>query len=105
MQTKNRLLDDLARLLNGAAGVAATMTSEANAQVRQRLERWFAGFDFVPREEFEAIKELAAAARASGEALAERVSWLERKLGKKPAAKPQGRTKRRAKAAPRKTRK
>ena len=84
MQTQNRFLDDLAKLLNGAAGVAASVRDEAGAQVRHRLERWFAGFDFVPREEFDAVREMAAMARAGQERLAERLSALEARLGIRP---------------------
>ena len=88
MQTQNRFLDDLAKLLNGAAGVAASVRDEAGAQVRHRLERWFAGLDFVPREEFEAVKEMAARARGEQERLAARLDRLEARLAKKPGAAP-----------------
>ena len=102
MQTQNRFLDDLAKLLNGAAGVASSMRNEAGAQLRSRLETWFASFDFVTREEFEAVKELAAKARSEQERLAARLDRLDggaargpraapkrarRKAAKKPAAK------------------
>jgi BMFP domain-containing protein YqiC len=97
LQTQNRFLDDLAKLLNGAAGVAASVRDEAGSQVRNRLERWFAGLDFVPREEFEAVKEMAAKARAEQEKLAARLARLE---GKAPtrAARATKRPARKAKA-------
>lgn len=81
MQSQNRFLDDLAKLLNGAAGVAASVRDEAGSQVRSKLERWFSGFDFVSREEFEAVKEMAARARAEQEKLVARLTRLEAKAG------------------------
>ena len=97
MQTQNRFLDDLARLLNGAAGVVASARGEAEAQFRQRVERWLAGFDVVPREEFEAVKAMAATARAEQEALSERVAALEARLAGR-AAKARRTPRRRASA-------
>jgi BMFP domain-containing protein YqiC len=47
--------------------------------MRQRLERMVADMDFVPREEFEAVKAMAAKARAENEALAARIAALESK--------------------------
>jgi len=80
MQTRSRLLDDLARVANGAAGVAAGMRAEIEALVQDRVERVLARFDLVTREEFEAVKALAAKARSEQEALEQRVKQLEAKL-------------------------
>ena len=80
MQSQNRVLDDLARLVSGAAGVAVGMKDEVQAQFRQRAERLLSEFDLVPREEFEAVKAMAAKARTEQEILAERVAVLEDRL-------------------------
>lgn len=77
MQTRNRLLDDLARVANGAAGVATGMRAEIEALVQDRVERVLARFDLVTREEFEAVKAMAAKARSEQEALEKRVRDLE----------------------------
>lgn len=82
MQSQNRVLDDLARLVSGAAGVAAGMKDEMQAQFRQRCERLLSELDLVPREEFEAVKEMAAKARGEQELLAARVAMLEDRLKK-----------------------
>ena len=90
MQTRSRLLDDLARLANGAAGVASGMREEIEALVQQRLERGLAELDLVRREEFEATEAVAIRAREEQEALEKRVAHLEKKLAaskRKPAAK------------------
>ena len=85
MQTQNRLLDDLARLTSGAAGVVAGLRQEIESQVRARLDRLLADMDLVRREEFEAVKAMAAKARAEQEALESRVAALEGGKAKPPA--------------------
>ena len=55
MQTKSRLLDDMARVANGAAGVASGLREEVGTLVQQRLERVLSGMELVRREEFEAV--------------------------------------------------
>ena len=64
MQTENRLFDDLARMANGAINTLSGVREEIESRLRERVERWLAEMDMVPREEFEAIKELAQKARA-----------------------------------------
>ena len=89
MQVDNRFLDDLARVANGAVGALSGVREEVEALVKQRAERFMADMDLVPREEFEAVKEVAAKARLEQEALEARVAALESALAelKKPAAK------------------
>lgn len=77
MQTENRLFDDFAKLLNGAAGTLAGMGREAEAQARARAKEWIGGLDFVSRDEFEAVKAMAAAARDEADALRARLDKLE----------------------------
>jgi BMFP domain-containing protein YqiC len=81
MQTDNPLLDGLAKFFTDAAGAANSMRTEIDAFVRQRLEKLVADMDFVPREEFEAVKAMAAKARAENERLASRLAELESRLG------------------------
>lgn len=80
MQTDNPVLDGLARLFTDAAGAAQSVRAEVDTFMRQRLERLVADMDFVPREEFEAVKAMAARARAENEALETRIVALEAKL-------------------------
>ena len=77
MQTENRIFDDLARVLNGAAGTLAGMGREAEANARARAREWIGGLDFVSRDEFEAVKAMAAAARDEADALRARLDALE----------------------------
>jgi BMFP domain-containing protein YqiC len=80
MQSENRLFDDFAKLLNGLAGTMAGAGREAEAQMKERMKGFFAGADFVGREEFEAAKAMAAAARDEADALKLRLDAVEAKL-------------------------
>ena len=80
MQVDNRFLDDLARVANGAVGALSGVREEVEAMVRQRAERLLADMDLVTREEFEAVKAVAAKARLEQEALGDRVATLESAL-------------------------
>ena len=87
MQSENRLFDDFAKVLNGAAGTIAGVGREAEASARQRFKEWIGGLDFVSRDEFDAVKAMAAAARDEAEALKARVERLEAKSNRaKPVA-------------------
>lgn len=81
MQTDNPLLDGLAKFFTDAAGAANSVRNEVDTFMRQRLEKLVTDMDFVPREEFEAVKAMAAAARTENERLAVRLAELEQKLG------------------------
>ena len=89
MQTDSHILDDVARVATGAMGAASGLKGELDAMVKRRLEGILAKMDLVPRDEFDAVKEMAARARSESEALAERVARLEARLaamGDAPAA-------------------
>jgi BMFP domain-containing protein YqiC len=86
MQTENRLLDDLARMAGGALDVAAGMRAEVEARLREQFETMLARMDLVTREEFDAVKAMAAKAREEQEQQAERLAALEAALGTAPKA-------------------
>ena len=89
MQSENRLFEDLVKMFNGAAGTLAGMGREAESSMRDRMREWIGGMDFVSRDEFEAVKAMATAAREDSEALKIRVAELEAAAVKKtPRAKP-----------------
>ncbi|HEY3911617.1 MAG TPA: accessory factor UbiK family protein [Stellaceae bacterium] len=77
MQSQNRIFDDLARLAGGAMSTLSGVRSEVETRLREQLERVLSGMDLVTREEFEAVKAMAAKARAEQEELAGRVVELE----------------------------
>src|SRR6202451_86358 len=79
-QTDNPFLDGMAKMFTDAAGMAQGVRAEIDTFVKQRLERLVGGKGFVAREEFEAVKAMAAKARAENEALAARIAALESKI-------------------------
>jgi BMFP domain-containing protein YqiC len=85
MQSDNPFLDGLARIVTDAAGAAQSLRDEIDTFVRQRLEKLVADMDFVPREEFEAVKAMAAKARSENEKLEARIATLEASLAKSAA--------------------
>ena len=87
MQTQNRFFEDLSKMANGAAGTFAGAAREFESMIRQGVDRFMAGQNFVSRDEFEAVKALAAAAREEAEALRARVAALEAGPPVKPASR------------------
>lgn len=79
-QGPNRLLDEFAKLMTDAAGAAQGVKREIDQAMRSQAERFLASMDLVKRDDFEAVKEMAANARAQNEALAERIAALEARI-------------------------
>ena len=79
-QTRSRLFDDFSRLMTDAAGLAEGARREVETLAKSQIERLMAGMDYVSREEFDAVREMAAVARAENEKLEARVAALEAKL-------------------------
>jgi hypothetical protein len=80
-QTNNRFFDEVAKLMNDAAGVAGGVRREFDTMMRTQAERILRDLDVVQREEFEAVKDMARLAREENEALKARIAALEAKLG------------------------
>ena len=76
----NRILDDFAKLMTDAAGAAQGLRREAETAFQAQAERFLNNMDVVKREEFEAVREMAARARDENEALKARIEVLEAKL-------------------------
>ena len=81
MQSENKMFDDLVKMVNGVAGTMAGVGREAESSMREKMREWVGGVDFVGRDEFEAVKAMAAAARDENEALKARIVALEAKAG------------------------
>jgi BMFP domain-containing protein YqiC len=80
MQSENRFFDDLAKVANGALGGLANLGTEVETRLKDQAERILARMDLVRREEFEAVKAMAAKARAEQETLEARLAKLETEL-------------------------
>ena len=79
--TQTRFFDELAKLMTNAAGAAQGVRREVDTLVQSQMERVLNNMELVKREEFEAVKALAAKAREENEALSARIAALEAKLG------------------------
>ena len=79
MQTRNKFLDDMSQLMTNAMGVAQGAKDEAQNAMKSLIDRWMADRDFVTREEFDAVREMARLAREENEALKARIAALEAK--------------------------
>lgn len=81
MQSQNRMFDDLVKMVNGVAGTMAGVGREAESSMREKMREWVGGMDFVSRDEFEAVKAMAVAARDENDALKARIEALEKAAG------------------------
>ena len=89
MQTRNKILDDLAALMSNAVGVAQGARTEAENAIKSAMDRWLADRDFVTRDEFDAVRAMAQKAREENDTLRARLDALEaeKKPAKRGAAK------------------
>ena len=92
MQTRSRIFDDLAKVAGGAVSTLSGIKAEIEVLVRQQIERLLVEVDMVPRDEFDAVKAMAAKARSEQEKLEKRILELEARLGVKAPARPHSRT-------------
>ncbi len=80
MQTRDKFFDDIGQLMTNAAGMAQGMKTEAETAMKSWMERWLVDANLVTREEFDAVREMAARAREENELLAARIAELEARL-------------------------
>ena len=80
MQSENRMFDDFVKMVNGLAGTMAGVGREAESSMREKMREFVGGADFVGRDEFDAVKAMAAAARDENEILKARIAALEAKV-------------------------
>jgi len=88
MQSRNRIFDDMSQLMTNAMGVAQGAKDEAETALKSMMDRWLADRDFVSRDEFDAVREMATKAREENATLLARIEALEAKPKPKPRAKP-----------------
>jgi len=89
MQTSNRILDDMAKVASGAVSAVTGLKGDAEGVLRRQVEKLLCDMNLVTREEFDAVKTMAAKARSEQEKLETRVKDLESQLkaSKKSVAK------------------
>lgn len=77
MQTQNKFFEDISQLMSNAMGVAQGARTEAETAMKGWIDRWLADRNFVTREEFDAVRAMAAKAREENDALLARIEALE----------------------------
>ncbi|MDR5652339.1 accessory factor UbiK family protein [Ruixingdingia sedimenti] len=81
MTPRSKIFDDISQLMTNAMGVAQGARTEAETAMKGMIDRWLADRDFVTREEFEAVREMARKAREENAALEARIAALESRQG------------------------
>jgi BMFP domain-containing protein YqiC len=99
MQTRDKFLDDISKLMTNAMGVAQGAKDEAETAMKSWMDRWLADRNFVTRDEFDAVRAMAEKARAENEALKARIVALEDARPGAAAAKPRAKSAVKPKAA------
>ena len=79
MQTQNKFLEDISKVMTNAMGVAQGAKTEAETAMKSWMDRWLADRDFVSREEFDAVRLMAQKAREENVSLLVRLDALEAK--------------------------
>jgi BMFP domain-containing protein YqiC len=98
-QTSNRLMDEFAKLMSDAAGLAQGAKREAETAFRHQFERFIGEMNLVQRDEVDAVAEMAARARQENDALKAQIADLEARVAKletKPRKAPAKRTTKKA---------
>lgn len=80
MQTKNRILDDMAKVASGAVSAVTGLKGDADGMLRRHVEKLLSDMNLVTREEFDAVKAMAAKARTEQDKLNARIEALEAQL-------------------------
>ncbi|MCC7305819.1 MAG: accessory factor UbiK family protein [Alphaproteobacteria bacterium] len=87
MQSKDKVLDDIARMAGGAVSIMSGLTKQAREEIRVRVEEFATRLDLVPRDEFERLEAVLQETRRMQERLVKRIESLEKKPAQNPAGK------------------
>ncbi len=88
MAERPKFFDDLAGVAGGAMSALVGLREEAESLVRSRLDEAIRKLDLIKRDEFEAVQEMAALARAGQEAAEARLANVIERLEKLEARTP-----------------
>jgi BMFP domain-containing protein YqiC len=80
MTDRPRFFDDLASVAGGAFSAFAGLRDEAEALARNQTDEMIRRLDLVRKSELDAVRELAANARAGQEAAESRIAMLEARI-------------------------
>ncbi len=88
MASANKIVDDLSRVMSGAAGVAQSALGEVENKMKSWTQRWVAEQGYVTRDEFDAVEAMAKKARTENAQMREEIEALKAAMGEKPKTKP-----------------
>lgn len=83
MQSQNKIFEDLSKVATSAMGTMAGIGREVETLARSRFREAVGGLDMVERDEFEAVRDMAATARAEVETLKTEIVQLRAELAAK----------------------
>ena len=84
MQTRNPFIDDIAKVANGAMGALTGVKDEMTARMRDQIAKILDGMDIPRRDEFEAVKAMAAKAREENEELRKQIETEPHRQSRRP---------------------
>ena len=88
MQTENKLFEDLSKVATSALGTIAGVGREVDDAMRRRAREFVGGADAIDRDEFEAVKANASAAREAVETLKAEIATLRAEIAALKSKKP-----------------
>ena len=80
MSTKEKILDDMARMAGGAIGTIGNIRGQMKEEIRLRVDEMALRLDLVSREDFERVEDLLKQARIEQDALRARIEKLEQNI-------------------------
>jgi len=79
MSSREKIIDDVARVAGGAVGMISDVSKEARDVVRSKIDTMAQDLDLVPREDFEKLEAMVAKLIEENEDLKKRIEKLEKK--------------------------
>ncbi|PPR77639.1 MAG: hypothetical protein CFH01_01437 [Alphaproteobacteria bacterium MarineAlpha2_Bin1] len=80
MSREKHFIDDLTRIATGAMGAIGNVKGEVEAKFKETVQKFLDEMDYVSREEFEVVRELAQKFSEQNIILDKKVKALEKKI-------------------------
>ena len=80
MSREKHFIDDLTRVASGAIGAIGNVKGEVEAKFKDTIQHFLDDMDYVPRDEFDVVRDMAQKAREQNLMLEEKIRLLESKI-------------------------
>ncbi len=80
MSKEKHFIDDLTRVASGAMGAIGNVKGEVEARFKETMQKFLDDMDYVSREEFEVVREMAQKSREENLILEGKIKLLEEKI-------------------------